>query len=51
MFCEVNPIPAKAALMMMGLCSGEVRLPLTPPEEANANRIKAALCAHGLIEA
>jgi len=27
-FCEVNPIPIKAMMEMMGLCSGELRLPL-----------------------
>lgn len=51
MFCEVNPIPAKTALMMMGMCEGELRLPLTSPEEENANKIKSALIGHGLIEA
>lgn len=29
LFCEVNPIPIKAALSMLGLCSAELRLPLT----------------------
>ncbi len=30
-FLEVNPIPVKAALAMMGMCSLEYRLPLCPP--------------------
>jgi len=30
MFAETNPIPVKAALSHLGLCSDEVRLPLTP---------------------
>ena len=29
-FVESNPIPAKAALSLMGLCSDEMRLPLLP---------------------
>ena len=28
LFCEVNPIPVKAAMEMLGLCSGDLRLPL-----------------------
>ena len=32
LFSEVNPIPAKAALHAMGLCSDYARLPLTPME-------------------
>ena len=30
MFCESNPIPVKKALSILGLCSDEMRLPLTP---------------------
>ncbi len=30
LFIEVNPIPVKAAMEMLGLCSGELRLPLIP---------------------
>lgn len=33
LFSEVNPIPAKAAMAAMGLCSAYARLPLTPMEE------------------
>ena len=33
LFSEVNPIPIKAAMAAMGLCSGTARLPLTPMEE------------------
>lgn len=32
-FVESNPIPAKAALSLMGLCSDEMRLPLLPATE------------------
>ena len=43
MFCEVNPIPVKAALNMMGWNVGPCRLPLTPMEDANAALLKAEL--------
>lgn len=33
LFCEVNPIPAKAAMAAMGYCKNIVRLPLTPMEK------------------
>ena len=42
MFCEVNPIPVKALAAMMGLCSGELRLPLTPAEPASVQKIREA---------
>ena len=35
LFCETNPIPAKAALALMGKMTDEVRLPLVPMSEAN----------------
>ena len=34
-FCEVNPIPAKAAVSAMGFGEEHLRLPLTPMEDAN----------------
>ncbi len=49
LFCEVNPIPVKAALEMMGLMSGELRLPLCEAEDKNRERIRAALAEKGLI--
>lgn len=33
LFCEVNPIPVKAAMAAMGWCENSLRLPLTPMEE------------------
>lgn len=33
LFCEVNPIPVKAAMAAMGFCDGTLRLPLTEMEE------------------
>lgn len=35
LFCEVNPIPVKAAMAAMGYCENFLRLPLTPMEEAH----------------
>ena len=35
LFCEVNPIPVKAAMAAMGFCDGSLRLPLTEIEEAH----------------
>ena len=35
LFCEVNPIPVKAAVAAMGFCENYVRLPLVPMEEAH----------------
>lgn len=35
LFCEVNPIPVKAAVAALGFCDNYVRLPLTPMEKAH----------------
>ena len=35
LFCEVNPIPVKAAMAAMGWCEDILRLPLVPMEEAH----------------
>lgn len=39
LFCEVNPIPVKAAMEAMGFCDGDIRLPLTPMEDANKEKM------------
>ncbi len=49
LFCEVNPIPVKTALNLMGMEAGIPRLPLTQMEEANAERLKKAMTAYGLL--
>lgn len=49
MFIETNPIPVKTALAMMGKVSEEFKLPLTPMEGANRERLAGTLKAHGLI--
>lgn len=43
MFCEVNPIPVKAALAELGLCRGHLRLPLVPLSEEKRNIVRAAM--------
>ena len=49
LFCEVNPIPVKAALGKMGLISPIYRQPLWPMEPANEARVEAALKGAGLL--
>jgi len=48
LFAEVNPIPCKAAAEMMGLCGGELRLPLVPIGEENRAKLRAALADAGV---
>ncbi len=50
LFCEVNPIPAKAAMAAMGLCEDVLRLPLTPMESANRERLLNCMRKEGLIQ-
>lgn len=49
LFREVNPIPAKAALSMMGRCQDRLRLPLVPMGDANRALLKQELEALGLL--
>ena len=51
MFCDVNPIPVKTALNLMGWEAGPLRLPLCEPDEAVTARIRRALERYGLLEA
>ncbi len=43
MFCETSPGPVKYAANLLGLCSGELRLPLVPPSGSSKTAIKSAL--------
>ena len=43
LFCEVNPIPVKAAMELLGLCSGELRLPLCRMSERHLEQLSHAL--------
>jgi len=49
LFFEVNPIPVKAALYMMGKCEYEYRMPLCPMDEANYAKLEKEMKAYGLI--
>lgn len=49
LFCEVNPIPVKKALNLMGMDEGTLRLPLTDMEEGNTQRLKKAMQEYGLL--
>ncbi|MDR3238502.1 MAG: 4-hydroxy-tetrahydrodipicolinate synthase [Clostridiales bacterium] len=49
LFCEVNPIPVKAALNMMGYDAGGYRAPLTAMEPENEAKLRQAMCAYGLL--
>jgi 4-hydroxy-tetrahydrodipicolinate synthase len=48
-FVESNPCPTKYALSLMGKCTGEVRSPLVPIEEASRETMRAALRHAGLM--
>lgn len=50
LFCEVNPIPVKTALEMMGMCGGALRLPLCEPSEEHRERIRKTLVRYGLLD-
>ncbi len=49
LFCEVNPIPVKAAMNMMGKEVGSLRLPLTEMEPANKALLKKAMEEYGIL--
>ncbi len=49
LFCEVNPIPVKAAMNLQGKNVGTLRLPLTDMEEKNVAKLEAAMKAYGIL--
>jgi 4-hydroxy-tetrahydrodipicolinate synthase len=49
-FIETNPIPSKAALALMGKCSNEMRLPLTPMAEGNVKKLRQAMADFNLLK-
>lgn len=49
LFVEVNPIPVKAALFIMGKIDLSYRLPLTLPEKSTVAKLKKEMKAFGLI--
>ena len=48
LFCEVNPIPVKAAMAHMGFCENYLRLPLIPMEEAHEQMLLARMKEVGI---
>ena len=50
LFCEVNPIPVKAALKLMGWNTGSLRLPLTEISEKGMAQLKEAMTNYGLLK-
>ena len=49
LFCEVNPIPVKAALNLMGMEVGPLRMPLTTMEDKNQERLAKAMKEYGIL--
>lgn len=50
LFCEVNPIPVKKAMQLLGLDVGKPRLPLTELEPEHTSRLISAMKSVGLIK-
>ena len=48
MFIETNPIPVKAAMVMLGMIADELRLPMTSLEEANKVKLAKVMKEYGL---
>lgn len=51
MFCELNPIPVKTALGMLGICKDEMRLPLCEISESGRRTVTDALHRCGILKA
>lgn len=49
LFCEVNPIPVKAALNLMGKNVGPLRMPLTEMEDTNKEKLQRAMKEYGIL--
>lgn len=49
LFCEVNPIPVKKALELMGLIGGNLRMPLSEMEPVNVQRLEKAMKEYGIL--
>jgi 4-hydroxy-tetrahydrodipicolinate synthase len=50
MFCEVNPIPVKTAMNLLGWEVGGLRLPLCEPEPKQLDRIRKTLEQYALLD-
>lgn len=49
LFCEVNPIPVKNAMNLMGMEVGPLRMPLSPMEPKNLETLKNAMKNYGIL--
>lgn len=49
LFCEVNPIPVKEAMNLMGKEVGPTRMPLSPMEKPNVDRLRTAMEVYGIL--
>ncbi len=49
LFCEVNPIPVKHAMNLMGMEVGPLRMPLSPIEPKNLETLKNAMKNYGIL--
>ena len=49
LFCEVNPIPVKKAVELLGMCDGTMRMPLTEMEPQNVEKLKMAMEEYGVL--
>ncbi|MCL2083835.1 MAG: 4-hydroxy-tetrahydrodipicolinate synthase [Oscillospiraceae bacterium] len=49
LFIDVNPIPVKTALSLMGRCSGRLRMPLCEMDAAKTEKLKAVMKDTGLL--
>jgi 4-hydroxy-tetrahydrodipicolinate synthase len=49
LFSDVNPIPVKAAMNLMGMDVGPCRMPLSEPSEDSLEKIRSALKLFNLI--
>lgn len=50
LFCDVNPIPVKEAVNMLGFNAGECRLPLVPMSEKSNEYLKSVMDKYGLLK-
>ena len=48
LFCEVNPIPVKEAMNLMGWEAGPTRRPLSPMEPQNVEKLRKAMEEYGI---
>lgn len=49
LFCEVNPIPVKAAMNMLGYNAGSLRAPLTEMTDANKEKLRKVMENYGIL--